>query len=259
MAQSQTRNIHSVGFPISCIDVSSNDDIFLGGGGGPGRSGVKNKIKFITFDPKGFVICSGSSDGTIAIVTRSELLIINSNTGNKIQAINDPRSLAGDSVVFRSCKFGNSSETQNRLYTVLNSTKKKGSYITIWNTNNWTKITSKFVSNSPITSFCLSFDGKLIAFANASMELVVLQASSLRTLLRIQDAHTFAITCVAFNRSSTCLYSGSADETFGVSLLPEFKSLNIADQIVSTVNANIYLISAILVIIALLLAALNFI
>ncbi|OLY83675.1 SEC12-like protein 2, partial [Smittium mucronatum] len=270
MTLSLTRSVFPAGFPVSCIDVSSNNDLYIGGGGGPNRSGIKNKIivvkinedlkdftlisqlefgndedaptclslhpkarsfffsflffilltqpppspsffflKFITFDPKGFVLCSGSSDGTLsvlnypslkprfpnlkasqdllsadfsynskllAVVTKLELLVINSNNGTKVQIINEPKTSSGENVVFRSLKFGNSPRTQNRLYTALNSIKKKDSYITVWNTKEWSKVKTKFISNSPITCLCQSFDGDLLAVATANMEIIVMDS-----------------------------------------------------------------------------------
>ncbi|PVZ98696.1 hypothetical protein BB558_005299 [Smittium angustum] len=330
----------NIGFPISCIAITENDEIIIGGGGGPGRSGVKNKIiigkinpeklklsikaehefgndedaptcialhprernlvagvnckrdeilngenksvrvfeiqkkkfiqknsvkindsikiedylKFIVFDKKGSFLCCGSSDGTfsclnfpsltkriptqkanqevvgadinlnsklIAIVTASELRVINSNTGDLVQTVSDPHVASGEGAMFRALKFGNTRKTSHLLYTVLNMKSRKGAYIAVWNMDTWKRTITKQVSKSPVTSFCISFDKNLVAVANSTNEIIILDLSTLKIVLSIPNAHTFAITSLSFNKSSNYLVSGSADETYGICIVPD--------------------------------------
>ncbi|KAJ1940346.1 hypothetical protein FBU59_003839 [Linderina macrospora] len=41
-----------IDFPVSCIGVTSSNEVVLGGGGGPGGSGVKNKLTVYKIDQK---------------------------------------------------------------------------------------------------------------------------------------------------------------------------------------------------------------
>ncbi|KAJ2797231.1 hypothetical protein H4R21_004405, partial [Coemansia helicoidea] len=42
----------AAGFPIACIGVGPSGEVVLGGGGGPGRSGVQNKLGVYAIDDK---------------------------------------------------------------------------------------------------------------------------------------------------------------------------------------------------------------
>ncbi|KAG0234428.1 hypothetical protein BGW42_006638 [Actinomortierella wolfii] len=44
---------HSMGIPIYCVGFTHDDNLIIGGGGGPGNSGVKNKIAIYKIDRPG--------------------------------------------------------------------------------------------------------------------------------------------------------------------------------------------------------------
>ncbi|KAG0244788.1 hypothetical protein BGW41_006346 [Actinomortierella wolfii] len=44
---------HSMGIPIYCVGFTHDDNLIIGGGGGPGNSGVKNKIAIYKIDRTG--------------------------------------------------------------------------------------------------------------------------------------------------------------------------------------------------------------
>ncbi|KAJ2402285.1 hypothetical protein GGI23_000820 [Coemansia sp. RSA 2559] len=341
MTNTLERSTENVGFPIGCIGVTRDNEIVLGGGGGTGRSGVRNKLvlklkrshelelsneedaptclavnpkgktivssinmsddtikkgankncriftvtkkdisagkaanticstsdydyqKSIAFDAAGKLVASGSTDGTLAVLlypslhpafpfveaageindvcfnaqgkwlavaTNDELKILSAKTGALVQTIDNPHTSSGQSAVFRFARFGsekgtlrlNSSRTKlkDALYTVLNTKSRKQAYIAVWNTVSWKRIATRPVCNSAITTFAMSGDGALLAFATASLQISICDAHSLRVLARIQNAHAFAITALAFDSSGKFLVSGSADETCQVIRIP---------------------------------------
>ncbi|ORX68033.1 WD40 repeat-like protein [Linderina pennispora] len=317
-----------IGFPVGCIGVTSSNEVVLGGGGGPGGSGVKNKLsvykvdkerqdldevstitlssnedaptclavhpkektivssvnvdkeriekgenancrvfklakkgiqagkaaktmlstddmdyqKTIAIEPHGRLVANGSSDGTLAVVeypslkpafpfveasgeindvdfnasgkwlvvaTDHELKVLASKDGSSVQNIDKPHTTSGEQAVFRSSRFGRAKEQlmgfkaqqktpvmlKDVLYTVLNTRSRKQAYIAMWNTQTWQRITTRPVCRSAITTFAVSNKGRLLAFATASLQIGICDAHTLRVLVRIPAAHSFAITC----------------------------------------------------------------
>ncbi|KAJ2787360.1 hypothetical protein GGI15_000785 [Coemansia interrupta] len=346
------RFTNEVGFPIGCIGVTQNNEIVLGGGGGAGRSGVKNRLsvysvdskakmlkpvcelvlsndedaptclavhpkdrvlvssinrsveqikrgenanlrafemkkksikegkaavtvcstsdfdyqKCVAFDPSGKLVAGGSTNGTLAVLsyplltpafpfieasdevndvdfnssgkwlavaTDDELKVVSTKDGSLVQTIDNPHTTSGTQAVFRFARFGHSKGVlsglnrqdtmgiKNVMYTVMNTRTRKQAYIAIWDTQTWTRLTTRPVCNSAITTFAMSRDGRLLAFATASLNIVVCDAHTLRVLLRIPAAHSFAITALAFDRETKYLVSGSADESCQVTVLPD--------------------------------------
>ncbi|KAJ1865085.1 hypothetical protein LPJ73_000109 [Coemansia sp. RSA 2703] len=376
-----------VGFPIGCIGVTQNNEIVLGGGGGAGRSGVKNKLsvysidskgrmlkpvcelvlssdedaptclavhpkervlvssinrgmghitkgenanlrvfelkkksikegkatmtvcstndfdyqKCVVFDPSGKLVAGGSTNGTLAVLnypqlthafpfieaadevndldfnssgkwltvaTDDELKVVSTKNGSLVQTIDNPHTTSGTSAVFRFARFGHSKgvlsglnqqgtvvDIKNVLYTVMNTRTRKQAYIAIWDTQTWTRLTTRPVCNSAITTFALSRDGKLLAFATASLSIVICDARTLRVLLRIPAAHSFAITALAFDRDTKYLISGSADESCQVTVLPD-QWPTAFDAVAEIIMSNLQTFIVLLVIVFAIMAAL---
>ncbi|KAJ1725226.1 hypothetical protein LPJ53_000555 [Coemansia erecta] len=375
-----------VGFPIGCIGVTQNNEVILGGGGGAGRSGVKNKLgvysvdskakmlkpvcelvlssdedaptclavhpkdrvlissvnrgtghikkgentnlrafelkkksikegkaamtvcstsdfdyqKCVVFDPSGKLVAGGSTNGTLsvlsypqltpafpfieaadevndvdfsssgkwlAVATDDELKVVSTKNGSLVQTIDNPHTTSGTQAVFRFARFGHSKgvlsglnrqdvvDIKNVLYTVMNTRTRKQAYIAIWDTQTWARLTTRPVCNSAITTFTMSRDGRLLAFATASLSIVVCDAHSLRVLLRIPAAHSFAITALAFDRDARYLVSGSADESCHVTVLPD-RWPTALDAVAEIIMNNLQTVIVILVIVFAILTAL---
>ncbi|PIA16740.1 WD40 repeat-like protein [Coemansia reversa NRRL 1564] len=349
MVKQLERTSLEVGIPISCIGVTQSNDVVFGGGGGPGRSGVQNKLavyriddknelvkanelvlssdedaptclaihpkenalvcsvnaskeqikkgennncrlyaldkdssvkpgntamticsstdmdyqRCIAFSPSGKLIAGGATNGTLAVVenpslcrafpyveatdeindvdfnessawlvaaTDAELKVLSTKDGSLVKSIEDPHTSSGARAVFRFARFGRGKGTlrtgsqvkrSSLLYTVLNTRSRKGAYIVQWDTDKWTRTATRFAAHSPITTFALSYNGELLAFATASLQIAICDAHSLKVLMRIKDAHTFAITALAFDKENRRLISGSADESCRVFVLPD--------------------------------------
>ncbi|KAJ1730826.1 hypothetical protein LPJ61_002823 [Coemansia biformis] len=183
-----------------------------------------NEINDVDFDPSG---------KWLAAATDTELRILSTKDASLVKAIDDPHTRGGVRAVFRFAKFGPAGEDSKAgakdaaptepkgvLYTVLNARSRKGAYIVQWSTDKWTQIAMRYAGSSSITSFALSRSGRLLAFATASLQIVVCDAHSLRVLERIRAAHGFAITALAFGVGDRHLISGSADESCHVYALP---------------------------------------
>ncbi|KAJ2001410.1 hypothetical protein GGI04_003749 [Coemansia thaxteri] len=383
MSSRAKRLTTEVGFPISCIGVTVNNEVVLGGGGGPGRSGVKNKLavysidgaelrlnrtseailsssedaptclaihpkeralvcsinaskediqkggnsncrvfelakksikagskatkticstsdfdyqKCIAIDPPGKLVAGGSTDGTLAVVqypslrqafpfveaagevndvdfnssgkwlavaTDKELKVISTKDGSLVQNIDEPHTASGQPAVFRFAKFGTSSksklksgvELKNVLYTVLNTKSRKQAYIAMWDAKQWTRLATRPVCQSAITTFALSPSGNLLAVATASLQIAICDAHTLKVLLRIPAAHSFAITALAFDRHDEYLISGSADETCQVIKLPRIWPTTL-DGVADLVMTNIQAVAVLMVLLLAILAAL---
>ncbi|KAJ2162483.1 hypothetical protein GGF46_000614 [Coemansia sp. RSA 552] len=338
------------GFPIAAIAVTAANKIVLGGGGGPGRSGVQNKLaiystptqkglkkvaelvlsstedaptclaahpkdealvasvnqdketieagknnncrvftvaskkvkagkstssicstsdmeyqKSVVFSPSGRLVAGGATDGTLAVleypslrpqfpfvdavdeindvdfsgdsawvvaVTDAELKVLAVSDAGLVKSIEQPHT-QGEDAVFRFARFGRGQgsimprggggavDVTSVLYTVLNTRSRKNAYIVQWDTKSWSRLATRLVASSAITTIAMSRDGSLMAFATASLQIAICDARSLKVLMRIPKAHGFAITALAFDRETRYLVSGSADETCRVFVLPD--------------------------------------
>ncbi|KAJ2898566.1 hypothetical protein IWW38_001346 [Coemansia aciculifera] len=170
-----------------------------------------------------------SSGKWLAVATDRELKVISTKDGSPVQTIDEPHTASGQAAVFRFAKFGANNrdklksgiELNNVLYTVLNTKSRKLAYIAMWDTKKWTRIATRPVCQSAVTTFALSPSGRLLAVATASLQIAICDARTLKVLLRLPAAHSFAITALAFDRDDKHLISGSADETCQVFKVPE--------------------------------------
>ncbi|KAJ2858763.1 hypothetical protein FB639_005901, partial [Coemansia asiatica] len=212
----------------------------------------------------------------LAVATNNELKIVQARSGKLVQTIDNAHTTSGTQAVFRFTMFGQAKdplasfsqyqqqkeksnaatiEMKDVLYTVMNTKSRKQAYIALWDTRVWKRIATRPVCNSAITTFALSESGRLLAFATASLSIVVCDAHSLRVLLRIPAAHSFAITALAFDKEEEYLISGSADETCSVTRLPDSWPTAF-DSVVEFTIANLQAIIVVLVLILAVFAAL---
>ncbi|KAJ2453365.1 hypothetical protein EV183_002320 [Coemansia sp. RSA 2336] len=330
------RYTSKVGFPVACIGVTSSNQVMLGGGGGPGRSGVQNKLvvysmsdsglqqqselvlnsdedaptclaihpkekavvasingtgediqkgsnrnlrqftltksriragkttkticssdqldyqKCVRFSSSGSMVAGGATDGTLAVLkypslkpvtsfidaadevndvdfgekdkwlvaaTDSEIKVLLAADSSTVKSIRDPHTVSGERAVFRFARFG--AKTPNVLFTVLNTRSRKSCYIVQWNTQTWSRVSTRSIAHSAATTFAMSHKGDLLALATASLQICICDAHTLKVLLRVPAAHSFAITALAFDKDDKRLISASADETCQVIVLPE--------------------------------------
>ncbi|KAJ2659616.1 hypothetical protein IW148_004145 [Coemansia sp. RSA 1199] len=204
-----------------CIAMSASGKLVVGGATDGTLSVVRVptlKPVFPFIDARDEINDVGFSndDKWLVAATDSELRVLSTTDAELVRRIDDPRISGGERAVFRFARFGQT----NTLYTVLNTRARNCAYIVVWDTNKWVRTATRRVSSSPITTFALGPHG-LLAFATASLHVVVCDAKSLRVLMRVPAAHSFAITALAFDRDGKHLVSASADQTCQVYVLPD--------------------------------------
>ncbi|RCH82378.1 hypothetical protein CU097_005289 [Rhizopus azygosporus] len=152
-------------------------------------------------------------------VLSQELKLINlrnkKNLGKVVQTISYP--LKNSQGEFRAFRYGRGF-TKDVGFAIVND--KKGAYIVKYDAYTFEQLKMVKVSSKPITAVALSQDGAVLALGCADLTIFIVDASSLRTLDRIKDAHSFSITCIAISPDRRVVASGSADNTCRIITLP---------------------------------------
>ncbi|KAI9253856.1 WD40-repeat-containing domain protein [Phascolomyces articulosus] len=119
---------------------------------------------------------------------------------------------------FRAFRYGRA-YCKDFAYLVANC--PNGGYIIKLNAFTLERIQMIRISKKPITAFCISQDGGIIATASSDYTLSLYESTSLRSLYQVKEAHGFAITSVAISPDRRLLASGSADNSCRIIVLPE--------------------------------------
>ncbi|CAO3597264.1 unnamed protein product [Absidia cylindrospora] len=142
------------------------------------------------------------------------------NIGTVIQTVSASTVHKKHKLQFRAFRYG-SGFTENLAFAVANGVgKSKGSFIIVLDAHTLEIKKVHQASKKPITTFCLSPDGSVIGFGSADFSISLLEASTLRVLTQVKDAHGFSITSMAISPDRRILVSGSADNTCRVVDLP---------------------------------------
>lgn len=146
-----------------------------------------------------------------------------------IQTIKNPALGGKGPCSFRAARFGRGQASKEKLFTVVNAAPAGGkgpkakirkSFVTAWDADTWDLIETRHVSDRPVTVFDVSPDGKFLAYGSSDLSIGVLDATTLRPVLKILHAHDFPPTCLKFNPASNLLISASADNTLRVIPIP---------------------------------------
>jgi len=145
----------------------------------------------------------------------------------KIQTIQNPALGGAGPCSFRAARFGRAPNSEKVLFTVVNAGAsgkggkgKRKSFVSAWNAETWDLVQTRHVADKPITVFDVSADGRLLAYGCSDLSIGILDAKTLRPLLRVLDAHSFPPTCLRISPSGKTLISGSADNTLRVVEIP---------------------------------------
>ncbi|WFD02415.1 hypothetical protein MOBT1_001097 [Malassezia obtusa] len=146
---------------------------------------------------------------------------------------------------FRAARFGRGKTdvgSRDRLFALVNAApsraaKTRASYVVAWEADSWRLLGSRKVSSRPGTVLSVSPNGRLLAAGTSDLCISVLQARTLRSLLRADKVHDFPPTCLSFTPSSRAIVSGSADSTVRLQVLPSglVPKLSISDEILFVV------------------------
>ena len=146
-----------------------------------------------------------------------------------IQTIKNPALGGKGPCSFRAARFGRGTASKEKLFTVVNAApacgkgpkaKIRKSFVTAWDADTWDLIETRHVSDRPVTVFDVSPDGNFLAYGSSDLSIGVLDAKTLRPVLKILHAHDFPPTCLKFNLASNLLISASADNTLRVIPIP---------------------------------------
>ncbi|KAJ2822901.1 hypothetical protein IWW50_004021, partial [Coemansia erecta] len=216
---------------LKCIAFSASGELVVGGATDGTLSVVgvpKMRPALASIDAGGEIndVGFGARDRWLVAATDAELKVLAVKDASLVRCIDDPHTRAGERAVFRFARFGRGEDSDadmsHILYTVLNTRSRRGAYIVLWSSAEaWARVATRRVSQSPITAFALSRDGTMLAFATAALQIAICDARSLKVLVRVPDAHSFAITALSFDRDDRRLVSASADHTCQVFVLPE--------------------------------------
>ncbi|CAO3591295.1 unnamed protein product [Absidia cylindrospora] len=141
------------------------------------------------------------------------------NAGTIIQTVS-VSVVSKHKLQFRAFRYG-TGLSENLGFAVANGVgKSKGGFIVILDAHTLEVKKVQQVSKKPITTFCLSPDGSVIGYGCADFGISLLEASTLRVLTQVKNAHGFSITSMAISPDRRILVSGSADNTCRVVDLP---------------------------------------
>lgn len=181
-----------------------------------------------------------SQDGTqLLVATASKLAIVSTapktvevqgavqTTPRVLQTI-EGATIGSLQGAFRAAKFGRSIGgvgTRDRVYALVNAAAPKGakaraSYVATWDADAWKLLGARKVASRPGTVLAVSPNGRLVAVGTSDLCISVLQARTLRPLLKATHVHDFPPTCLAFSPNSRAMVSGSADSTVRLQVLP---------------------------------------
>ncbi|WFC97268.1 hypothetical protein MBRA1_003935 [Malassezia brasiliensis] len=145
---------------------------------------------------------------------------------------------------FRAARFGRGTGdagTRSRLFALVNTqaqdAKTRASYVVAWDADTWKLQRARRVARRPGTVLSVSPNGRLLAAGTSDLCVSVLQARTLRPLLRAEHAHDFPPTCLTFSPNSRAIVSASADATVRMQVLPEglVPKLSISDELLFVV------------------------
>ncbi|KAJ3023010.1 hypothetical protein HKX48_004633 [Thoreauomyces humboldtii] len=161
-----------------------------------------------------------SSGQQLVSVTDTNCFVTDTATGKTLWAIERPVMKKTIKSAFRAARFGKYG-SEGYLFLVINAKDKKKAFICKWQTKGWKLHRQKAIGNKPVTAFTISDHGDLLGYGSADLSVHVLSASTLQSIYRVQNAHGFPVTSLAFSPNSKMLVSASADGTVHVAVVPK--------------------------------------
>lgn len=203
----------------------------------------KNGIADVTFSADSALIAIVTSD-SIQIYPTSNIAS-NSSGPELYQSIRNPTLKGSNGCVFRAARFGRNTEANStikssRLFTVVNSNPAAGlgsskkdrekakirkCFISSWDTDTWTIVQSRQISDRPATVAEISDNGSYIAISTSDLSLHLLSSHTLKSIWQLRDTHAFPGTCLSFSRNGKLLASGSADMTLRIASIGKSSEL----------------------------------
>ncbi|KAG0746484.1 hypothetical protein G6F57_008504 [Rhizopus arrhizus] len=165
-----------------------------------------------------------SKEEHMAIATLNSLTIISiKEKGRVIQVIDSPKLNKQTSCEIRAVRYATLNE-QETLYAVVNSTSKGHGFICAWKLligqeYPVIKPRTASVSRKNITRFSVSPNGDILAFVPNDFSIHLIDVQTFKPLLKVNQAHRFAITDLVFSHSGEYLATSGADNQCKVMML----------------------------------------
>ncbi|RKP05412.1 quinon protein alcohol dehydrogenase-like superfamily [Thamnocephalis sphaerospora] len=153
------------------------------------------------------------------MVCDNELSVWSLSSGKQLETLDSPIINGKLKCRFRACCFGRG-ESIGSLFVAINSEDRKHALLCKLHAISYRKQQQESIGRSPVTSLCISNEGRWLAFATADLSVGIVCAQKLDVVRLFEQVHTFAITTLAFSPDSRLLASGSAAATCHIVQLP---------------------------------------
>lgn len=163
----------------------------------------------------------------VAVATSSALIILSIQDGTVVQVIDSPKLNKNTVCEIRACRYGVTLKGEETLYAIVNPTSRGRGFVCAWklrkkgNQYPVYKARTAGISRKTITSFSINSTGDILAYASTDLSIGLVDAQRLKPLLKVEKAHGFAITSLAFNLSGKYLASAGADNGCRVMMIPK--------------------------------------
>lgn len=117
---------------------------------------------------------------------------------------------------FGSCRY---SRDGTKPFLFITVSKAGNGSIGVWEMEGWSKVGLKKFSQTPITAFATSFDGKRLAIGTAGGDIHLIEVKKMETVELVRDAHLAVVTALEFSPNGRAVLSTSADSTARVTKL----------------------------------------
>ncbi|KAI9365817.1 WD40-repeat-containing domain protein [Pilaira anomala] len=176
----------------------------------------------------------------LTCVLRDGLKLINlrgKNVGQVVQTISTTSIVKNQKTEFRAFRYGRG-VTKDFGFAIVNGVTKPGAYIVKYDAYSFEQLKVVNISSKPITAVNLSPDGAILAFASADLSITLLDAETLKVLIKVKEAHSFSITSIAISPDRRILASASADNSCCIVSLPlQFSSTSTINPLLTVLLA----------------------
>ncbi|KAI9318405.1 quinon protein alcohol dehydrogenase-like superfamily [Dichotomocladium elegans] len=157
----------------------------------------------------------------LTCLTRDAIKLVNlrgKNIGKIMRTISPTTLDKKQKIQFRAFRYG---RVYTKDFAFLAANSPAGGWVYKLDAYTLERSASVKVSKKPITAFCISREGGMVAVATADFTLLILDSLTLRVLHQVKEAHGFSITSIAISHDRRLLVTGSADNTCRVISLPQ--------------------------------------
>ncbi|KAI9208121.1 quinon protein alcohol dehydrogenase-like superfamily [Polychytrium aggregatum] len=159
-------------------------------------------------------------ENKVVSVSSQKLIVTSIGKAEQLCALDKPVFDENQPAEFRGARFA-ASEANEVLLVIANAKNKKRSCLYKYTVGKECKLLgSKVLAPRPVTTFDISPNGELLAYATSDCGITVLSTRTMKVLHTMPNAHGFPVTSLSFSPDSNIIASGSADTTCRLAVLP---------------------------------------